>query len=208
MDGRLLAGVKFAEHIASGLYPTMGERGVDLAEAFGADKDTATGKDAGPGMAVLAMVGAKPATADAYSMLALAVSDLSTRRAMQVGEMSRRLANPNEISEAEVRDIYEWVRGARERSFEDLIGKVELARKMGMGDVEIRRQLRKLEGIKQADLIAVMDGRVPRWRPDSREFLSGMKKRAETRRFGEEERRRIEERRRKVMGWIRSEAMP
>jgi hypothetical protein len=108
--------------------------------------------------------------------------------------------NPNEVDDDDIMSAYHRADAVRAEAFKDMIQLVGSARKSGLQNRDILRLLRGA-GISKRNAWAIVNERVPKWRP-SNTFMRSAIKRADSI-FDPETKAAFEKRREMVLGSVR-----
>jgi len=129
------------------------------------DQVTASGKKYKAEEELAAFFGFRASTFDPKTALYYNSFEFKDRKRDATAVLMNVAKDPNRVSDSDLMRAYDTASRARLRAYTDMIRLVQAARAAGMNNMHLNASLRR-SGISKADIRALMQGRIPAWRPD------------------------------------------
>jgi len=120
----------------------------------------------------LAIAGFRGSTMNIANAIKYKAYGFKSSKANSTKILSQVAKRTGDVSESDLRGAFDRMMLARNRTFSTMHGYVDIARKLGMTDNEIKSLLRsKAIKVGKADTRHLLEGTIPKWKP-SRDWLS------------------------------------
>lgn len=139
------------------------------------DQVTASGKQYKAEEELAAFFGFRASTFDPKTALYYNSFEFKDRKRDATAVLMNVAKDPNSVSDGDLMKAYDTASRARLRAYTDMIRLMEAARAAGMNNMQLNVSLRR-SGISKEDIRALMQGRIPAWRPDQRMMRNTIRK--------------------------------
>jgi hypothetical protein len=139
------------------------------------DQVTASGKQYKAEEELAAFFGFRASTFDPKTALYYNSFEFKDRKRDATAVLMNVAKDPNRVSDSDLMKAYDTASRSRLRAYTDMIRLVEAARAAGMNNMQLNTSLRR-SGISKEDIRALMQGRIPAWRPDQRMMRNTIRK--------------------------------
>ncbi len=139
------------------------------------DQVTASGKQYKAEEELAAFFGFRASTFDPKTALYYNSFEFKDRKRDATAVLMNVAKDPNSVSDGDLMKAYDTASRSRLRAYTDMIRLVEAARAAGMNNMQLNASLRR-SGISKEDIRALMQGRIPAWRPDQRMMRNTIRK--------------------------------
>jgi hypothetical protein len=109
--------------------------------------------------------------------------------------------DPKDIDESDMRDAYDSAMKIRQEAYGQMISLVKASRRAGMSVPQVSKVLRN-SGLSAPDVAALINGKVPKWRPSS-DSVNDQAQKAKTM-FGVEQARKVRQRYRDISSYSKN----
>jgi N12 class adenine-specific DNA methylase len=139
------------------------------------DQVTASGKRYKAEEELAAFFGFRASTFDPKTALYYNSFEFKDRKRDATAVLMNVVKDPNSVSDGDLMRAYDTASRSRLRAYTDMIRLVQAAKAAGMNNMQVNASLRR-SGISKADIRALMQGRIPAWRPDQRMMRNTIRK--------------------------------
>lgn len=123
---------------------------------------------------ILSWLGWRATTLDTKVALRFHAFDFKDAKSAASAALNQVLTDPNEVSSEQIVDAYELSMSMRDQAYEDMMKMVSAAERSGLTPQQVRMVL-SANDVSQADIAAMMAGRIPAWTPSRASETSAIK---------------------------------